>query len=63
VWEARFGGFTWTSKILPFLPEELPWEVKLDQTTLPQGTAPDKYNYPPVVQEEKTHAPSVPALD
>lgn len=63
VWEARFGGFTWTSNILPFLPEELPWEVKLDQTTLPQGGVPDRYQYPPVVQEEKKHAPSVPALD
>jgi len=63
VWEARFGGFTWTTRVLPFLPEELPWEVKFDQALLPQGAVPDKFTYPQQVIEEKHAEPSVPALD
>ncbi|ABQ67926.1 Glyoxalase/bleomycin resistance protein/dioxygenase [Rhizorhabdus wittichii RW1] len=46
VWEARFGGFMWTSRVLPFLPEELSWEVSLDQSALPQGAIPVKVRYP-----------------
>lgn len=42
VWEPRFGGFMWTSRVLPFLPEELPWEVSLDQSKLPKGQVPEK---------------------
>lgn len=63
IWEPRFGGFSWTSHILPYLPEELPWEVKLDQATLPQGGIPEKYVYPPKVAVEKKSQPSLPAVD
>lgn len=61
IWEARFGGFTWTSRILPFLPEELPWEVKFNQGTLPQGAIPEKFVYPDQIVEEKKSEPDVPA--
>lgn len=40
IWEARFGGFLWTSRVLPFLPEELPWDVTFDATKLPTGEIP-----------------------
>jgi len=46
VWKPAFGGFMWTSRVLPFLPEELPWEVSFDQATLPQGDIPEKFRYP-----------------
>lgn len=46
IWEARFGAFSWTSRVLPFLPEEVAWEVSLDQTTLPHGETPEKFAYP-----------------
>jgi len=42
VWEARFAGFMWSSRILPFLPEELEWVVSLDQSKLPKGAIPKK---------------------
>jgi hypothetical protein len=43
VWEARFAGFMWTSHILPFLPEEVEWNVAFDQTRLPKGGIPEKH--------------------
>ena len=39
-WERSFGGFMWTSQILPFLPEEVEWNVTFDTTDLPDGTVP-----------------------
>jgi catechol 2,3-dioxygenase-like lactoylglutathione lyase family enzyme len=39
-WERSFGGFMWTSQILPFLPEEVEWNVTFDPTDLPDGTVP-----------------------
>lgn len=57
VWEARFGAFTWTSGILPFLPEEVEWEVKLDQTTLPNGAIPEKFTYPEETAKEEHPQP------
>lgn len=62
IWEARFGGFTWTNHILPFLPEELPWEVSFDKTLLPDGSIPEKFKYPAAVLEEKDHEPDTPAI-
>lgn len=62
VWEARFGGFSWTSRVLPFLPEELPWEVKYDESVLPKGSIPEKYVYPDAVHDEKQHESDVPAI-
>ena len=41
-WERSFGGFMWTSQILPFLPEEVEWNVAFDPAGLPDGTIPDK---------------------
>ena len=41
-WERSFGGFMWTSQILPFLPEEVEWNVTFDATDLPDGTVPAK---------------------
>lgn len=47
VWEASFGGFMWTSRVLPFLPEEVEWKVSLDPSYLPDGTVPAKSNPQP----------------
>jgi catechol 2,3-dioxygenase-like lactoylglutathione lyase family enzyme len=41
-WERSFGGFMWTSQMLPFLPEEVEWNVAFDDTDLPDGTVPAK---------------------
>jgi catechol 2,3-dioxygenase-like lactoylglutathione lyase family enzyme len=49
-WEARFGGFMWTSRVLPFLPEELEWQVTLDPSRLPKGGIPEKHALPPPAQ-------------
>lgn len=46
IWEGRFGAFSWTNRVLPFLPEEVEWEVKFDATNLPKGEVPEKYVYP-----------------
>ena len=46
IWKPAFGGFMWTNRVLPFLPEELAWEVSYDQSVLPQGAIPDKFVYP-----------------
>lgn len=42
IWEASFGGFMWTSRVLPFLPEEVEWNVNFDQSRLPKGAIPEK---------------------
>lgn len=42
VWEARFGGFTWTSQLQPFLPEELEWKVAFNPANTPNGSIPTK---------------------
>jgi catechol 2,3-dioxygenase-like lactoylglutathione lyase family enzyme len=39
-WERTFGGFLWTSNILPFLPEEVEWTVTFDPASTPDGTVP-----------------------
>jgi catechol 2,3-dioxygenase-like lactoylglutathione lyase family enzyme len=41
-WERSFGGFMWTSQILPFLPEEVEWQVSFDTSGLPDGSVPAK---------------------
>jgi catechol 2,3-dioxygenase-like lactoylglutathione lyase family enzyme len=41
-WERSFGGFMWTSQILPFLPEEVEWNVSFDASNLPDGSVPTK---------------------
>lgn len=41
-WEQSFGGFLWTSNILPFLPEEVEWTVTFDPASTPDGTVPAK---------------------
>jgi catechol 2,3-dioxygenase-like lactoylglutathione lyase family enzyme len=46
VWAANFGGFMWTSGVLPFLPEEVEWKVTFDQSKLPKGEVPAKSNAP-----------------
>lgn len=53
VWEARFGGFMWTSRVLPFVPEELPWQVAYHQDGLPQGAIPEKIGAPPRLATER----------
>ncbi|WP_066555967.1 VOC family protein [Croceicoccus bisphenolivorans] len=62
VWEARFGAFSWTNHILPFLPEEVPWEVSFDKTLLPDGSVPEKFVYPEAAQEEAASHPDEPAI-
>ncbi|HWI85418.1 MAG TPA: VOC family protein [Sphingomonas sp.] len=57
IWQASFGGFMWTSRVLPFLPEELRWEVALDQSGLPQGEIPQKAIMAPVMVHEKADPP------
>ncbi len=43
VWNTpEFGAFMWTARILPFLPEEVKWDVAFDQTGLPDGKVPEK---------------------
>jgi catechol 2,3-dioxygenase-like lactoylglutathione lyase family enzyme len=42
IWEPRFGGFLWTSQILPFVPEEVEWKVSFDPEKLPKGLIPEK---------------------
>lgn len=42
VWEARFGGFTWTGQLQPFLPEELEWKVAFNPAHTPDGSIPSK---------------------
>jgi catechol-2,3-dioxygenase len=39
-WERSFGGFMWTSQLLPFLPEEVEWNVTFDSAGLPDGSIP-----------------------
>jgi len=60
IWEARFGGFTWTNHVPPFLPEELPWEVSLDKSLLPDGSIPEKFKYPADAIEDKSSEPGTP---
>lgn len=42
IWDARFGGFMWTSHVLPFVPEELEWEVRYNTDYTPDGSIPPK---------------------
>jgi hypothetical protein len=58
VWEARFAGFMWTSRILPFLPEELEWKVAFDQTRLPQGGIPEKHAPAPTTKPNPVADPT-----
>lgn len=59
VWEGRFGAFMWTNRVLPFLPEEVEWEVKFDPTNLPTGGIPEKYVYPEDTQAaQEPHQPA-----
>ena len=44
VWEKMFGGFMWTANVMPFLPEEVEWQVSLDQSSLPDGSVPKRNN-------------------
>lgn len=41
-WERSFGGFMWTAQLLPFLPEEVEWNVTFDPGGLPDGSVPVK---------------------
>lgn len=41
-WEPAFGGFMWSSQILPFIPGEPKWDVTYVQASLPQGEIPKK---------------------
>lgn len=58
IWKAVFGGFMWTTRVLPFVPEEVEWEVSLDQTTLPKGEIPEKVQPSLAVQAEKADEPA-----